>query len=121
MKSALCAKLMTSIMPNTSVRPVDRRMRFAPTVSPMRIWVRIELSDMPPSADRPRPSRQLAARVGVGDVLQHVDDHRAQRLGLDHADVLVEDRVVVLRIEAERPPRAVELGVGDPLDQLVLV
>src|SRR5687767_13306200 len=100
MKSALCAKLMTSMRPKTSVRPVARRMRLAPTVSPMSTWVTIEVSDTHPSGDRPGSSRQLAPAVGMRDVLQRVDHDRPQRLGLDDADVLVLDRVVVLRIEA---------------------
>src|SRR5688572_21556869 len=122
MKSALCAKLMTSMRPKTSVRPVARRMRLAPTVSPMSTWVTIEVSDTCPSGDRPRPSsRQLAPAVGMRDVLHRLHHDRPQRLGLHDADVLVLDRVVVLGVEAQRASRAVELCALDPLDELVLV
>src|SRR5688572_8764753 len=122
MNSALCAKLMTSMRPNTSVRPVASRMRLAPTVSPMSTWVTIEVSDIHGSRDRwPPSSGQLAAPVGVRDVLERVDDRGAERLGFHDADVQVLDGVVVLRVEAQRASRAVELRARDPVDEPVLV
>ena len=39
----------------------------------------------------------------MADVLQHVGHDVAQRIGLHRAQVDVRDRVVILRIEAERP------------------
>src|SRR6266446_1421201 len=113
MKSALCAKLITPIMPKTSVNPVATSTRLTPTVSPMSSWVRTASSDM--------ASELAGPAVGVGDVLQHVDDHVMQRVGLHDAHVDVEDRVVVLGIPAQPPAGAVELHRLEDRDQPLLV
>src|SRR3954470_4552415 len=109
MNSALWAKLMTPIMPKTSVKPVATSTRLTPTVSPITSWVRIASSDM--------RSELAGAAVGVRDVLEDVHDGRVQRAGLHHAHVRVLDRVVVLGIEAQRPSRAIDLHDLDDLDQ----
>src|SRR5688572_30721368 len=101
MKSALWAKLMTSIIPNTSVRPAARRMRLAPTVRPISAWVRIEPSDISRSRGRargPAASRQLASAIRVRGVLDGVHHRRPQWLVLHDPEVEVLDGVVVLRI-----------------------
>jgi hypothetical protein len=68
-----------------------------------------------------RTYRGLTAHVRVPHVLEDVDHHVPQRAALHRAQVDVRDRVVVLRIEAERPAGAVDPHVGDDLDQALLV
>ena len=64
--------------------------------------------------------QDAAAAIGMADVLQHLGHDVAQRIGLHRAHVDVRDRVVVLRIEAEGAARAVDLHVGDDLDEALL-
>src|SRR5438034_7061256 len=113
MNSALWAKLITPIMPKTSVKPVATSTRLTPTVSPITSWVRIASSDM--------RSELAGPAVGVRDVLENLDHRVVQRVGLHDPHVEVLDRVVVLGIEAQAAARAVDLHGLDDLDQPLLV
>src|ERR1700745_3980786 len=113
MNSALWAKLITPIMPNTSVSPVATSTRLTPIVSPITSWVRIASADM--------RSELAGPAVGMGDVLQYLDHDVAQGAGLHDAHVNVLDRVVVPRIEAQAAARAVDLHGLEDLDEPLLV
>src|SRR6185503_6719162 len=113
MNSALWAKLITPIMPKTSVSPVATSTRLTPTVNPMSSWVRTASVDI--------RSELAGPRVRVGHVLEHVHDGVMQGVGLHDAHVDVEDRVVVLGIPAQPPARAVELRRFQDRDQPLLV
>src|SRR2546428_13642115 len=115
-------------MPKMSVRPTERRKSRTPYDSPFRAWPKksgtnttaTSTSDGPPSPS----SRQGAAGAGIGDVGDLVDRHVVEAarhfLHLAHVDERLDD-VVRLGIEAEAAPRAVELHLGDGVDQSVLV
>src|SRR5207248_8711996 len=78
MKSALWAKLITPIIPNTSVRPVATRTRLTPTVRPISSWVRIASSDTSGDSEVARlhagVGAQRVGRAGELDaaLVQHV-------------------------------------------------
>src|SRR2546422_7197120 len=134
-------------MPKISVRPTERRRSRTPYDRPLRAGPKKSGTNTTatsrtapawpgrfraahggiggPSEGPPSPSsRQGAAGAGIGHVGDLVDRHVVEAarhfLHLAHVDERLDDGVR-LGIEAEAAPRAVELHLGDGVDQPVLV
>src|SRR5439155_17832657 len=111
MYKAPCARLTTSIIPNTSERPEARMKSKAPNDRPFSACWKTSS----------KLTRRSLPRVGhLGDLVAD-RVHRLPVLGLHLADVDVLDRVVGCLIEREVAARALEAHVLEGLDEFVLV
>src|SRR5882672_2896357 len=105
MYSEPCARLIMSMMPNTSVRPAASRNSIKPNCRPLR------------ACSRTRTTTALLHRavlhVGVAAILEDrahgLVDEAPLRVLADHAQVVVLDRVLVA-VESEGTAHRLELG-----------
>src|SRR5688572_27011336 len=111
MYSEPCARLIMSMMPNTSVRPAASRNSINPNCRPLRACSNISNQD---KCWRTRSLHCAVLHVRVAVVLEHradgLVDQAALRILADDAQVVVLDRVLVL-VELERPAHRLPLGV----------
>src|SRR5882672_5386794 len=122
MESEPCARLIMSMMPNTSVSPAASRNSIRPNCTPFSVCSRMRTQDMPRGGRRTASTcllHRAILHVGVAVVLEDRSDSLVDdaplRIPADDAQVVVLDRVLVAveqdyRNDLQGPRRRLRAG-----------